>query len=737
MDLNHNTLIIGNWDENTTYIASGAISGNGNLSLRGNAPDPIRIQGSTGNTYTGTTVLEWGAVSLEKTSGNALCGSITVNGGGLVWTADNQIDDASDVTLKVREGGTYLNLAGHNDTIHDLYLSTVSTVNTGAGGVLKVNRLFINGVEQTPGVAYGAGTGFVVESGYIDVGNSGPPVITTPPAAPGTPVPTDGLATVFPPKLTKLDWDSCALAASYDVYCWLSTEDKPTTPTANVALSEYTLSGQLPWLSTYKWQVVAKNTMGDTAGPVWTFTTGDLCDISNANIPANPNRPDDGVEIDEYLGTANTARLVGTTQTFWTSGFTKSVNLNGNTFYIDSGNNENRAANGAIFGNGVIIFRNTGGLPGRVVGGATGNTYTGPTTVSGIVTLNKTAGDALCSGPITLNLDWSLLVWAASDQIHNTSNLTLTTAGAKLNLAGFSDTIASLTLATGTSVETGTGGVLTTSALTVNGALMDPGAYTASNSTFVLGTGSVMVGAPQLIAEAGVSQTVNPGSPSVTLGGSPSATGGIGPYVSYSWSPTTGLDDATLANPTASPKVTTTYTLSVTDSTLPTPVIATDTVTVTADFPFNTWAALMGLTAGNNGPNDDPDADGVPNYMEFAFNGNPKSAAANGMIHALTETSADHNYQKVLVLTIAVRTGGTNLDWADNIATIDGITYTIEGGTTLGDFSPGDGKIFTCAAPITTGLSADPGTGYEWRSFILNSSEGLGTKGFLRAMVEQ
>lgn len=48
------------------------------------------------------------------------------------------------------------------------------------------------------------------------------------------------------------------------------------------------------------------------------------------------------------------------------------------------------------------------------------------------------------------------------------------------------------------------------------------------------------------------------------IGGSPSASGGVGPYT-YSWSPTTGLNDPTSPNPVAGPLATTTYTLTVTD----------------------------------------------------------------------------------------------------------------------------------------------------------------------------
>ncbi len=51
----------------------------------------------------------------------------------------------------------------------------------------------------------------------------------------------------------------------------------------------------------------------------------------------------------------------------------------------------------------------------------------------------------------------------------------------------------------------------------------------------------------------------------VVIGGTPAATGGVGPYT-YSWMPVSGLSDPTAANPTASPTVTTAYTLTVTDA---------------------------------------------------------------------------------------------------------------------------------------------------------------------------
>ena len=87
-----------------------------------------------------------------------------------------------------------------------------------------------------------------------------------------------------------------------------------------------------------------------------------------------------------------------------------------------------------------------------------------------------------------------------------------------------------------------------------------------------------------LAANAGPDKGVSAGVPTTQIGGSPTANGGTDPYT-YLWSPTTGLDDPTLANPTASPGTTTTYTVTVTDSASPTPATATDSVLVSFTAP--------------------------------------------------------------------------------------------------------------------------------------------------------
>ena len=81
---------------------------------------------------------------------------------------------------------------------------------------------------------------------------------------------------------------------------------------------------------------------------------------------------------------------------------------------------------------------------------------------------------------------------------------------------------------------------------------------------------------PPVVASAGPDQAIALGG-SVGIGGSPSASSGVPPYT-YSWNHAASLNDATIANPTASPTTTTVYTLTVTDSI---GQQATDSATVT------------------------------------------------------------------------------------------------------------------------------------------------------------
>lgn len=148
---------------------------------------------------------------------------------------------------------------------------------------------------------------------------------------------------------------------------------------------------------------------------------------------------------------------------------------------------------------------------------------------------------------------------------------------------------------------------------------------------------------------------------------------------------------------------------------------------------YDSWTE--GKLTGNDAlPGADPDRDGTTNLIEFALNGNPGSASSNGQMASLIQNSSAPGTDE-LTLVIAVRDGAT---FTNGSATVDGITYTVEGSTDLaftGAAVSSTGPSDT--APAATGLPSLAGTAWEYHTFKLDSSEGLAGKGFLRLKVTQ
>jgi hypothetical protein len=89
---------------------------------------------------------------------------------------------------------------------------------------------------------------------------------------------------------TLLNWDKCRYATSYDLFLWESDEDIPEEATAvDLKSPFYDPTSGLEYGTTYYWQVTAKNVMGETESPVWSFTTesiikGDLYSDREVNL---------------------------------------------------------------------------------------------------------------------------------------------------------------------------------------------------------------------------------------------------------------------------------------------------------------------------------------------------------------------------------------------------------------------------------------------------------------------
>lgn len=153
--------------------------------------------------------------------------------------------------------------------------------------------------------------------------------------------------------------------------------------------------------------------------------------------------------------------------------------------------------------------------------------------------------------------------------------------------------------------------------------------------------------------------------------------------------------------------------------------------------PFETWISTTypELTGEEAKEGADPDDDGIPNLLEFALMGDPTDSSDAGLTAALVQ-DASAPAGNELTLVIATRTGAAFAGGAT--ASVDGITYTVEGSLDLS--FPGSAVSSTgpsATAPAATGLPDLTGSGWEYHTFKLDASEGLGGKGFLRVKVTQ
>ncbi|MES2475668.1 MAG: autotransporter-associated beta strand repeat-containing protein [Verrucomicrobiota bacterium] len=131
----------------------------------------------------------------------------------------------------------------------------------------------------------------------------------------------------------------------------------------------------------------------------------------------------------------------------------------------------------------------------------------------------------------------------------------------------------------------------------------------------------------------------------------------------------------------------------------------------------------------------DPDHDGMNNLQEFAFDGDPTSAATSGKVRSRIETVGA---EQALVITLPVRVGTGDLFIGSpfKTATRDEVIYTIQGSNTLGVFDQGVTEI----AESSVGMPPLSGAEWVYKTFRLDGAIGgvtpRGPRGFLRAVTQ-
>ena len=170
----------------------------------------------------------------------------------------------------------------------------------------------------------------------------------------------------------------------------------------------------------------------------------------------------------------------------------------------------------------------------------------------------------------------------------------------------------------------------------------------------------------------------------------------------------------------------------------PSPVIGTPfitgsgtlTVTTTSivEDPFADWMEINypSLTAPHNDASADPDHDGLTNFEEFAFAGDPTDPGSQGLRNFAIETVGITRH---LTLTTAVRTGAV-FDGAGPLTeSVDGIDYTIRGSADLTNYTLG---LIEVSPAIVTGFSLPAPAGFEYRTFRLSDPVDSHPKAFLQ-----
>jgi pimeloyl-ACP methyl ester carboxylesterase len=120
----------------------------------------------------------------------------------------------------------------------------------------------------------------------------------SPPNLPGNPSP-ENHATGIPidAELTWIGGDPDAGdSVTYDVY--FDTTDATTLVASGQSSTTYSPSGILNCSTTYYWKVVAEDNHGaTTSGPLWDFTTGDVCEVDISVVLQGGSRPPEAWEV--------------------------------------------------------------------------------------------------------------------------------------------------------------------------------------------------------------------------------------------------------------------------------------------------------------------------------------------------------------------------------------------------------------------------------------------------------
>jgi autotransporter-associated beta strand protein len=244
------------------------------------------------------------------------------------------------------------------------------------------------------------------------------------------------------------------------------------------------------------------NANGAFGNAITAIAVGNDTGSANATLDIGVDGVTIGRAVQVVAGSSGTKTL-GTSLSSGTATYSGAVDL-ATSATLTAGGTANAVFSGQISGAGGITKSGNGTV---TLSGGVGNTFTGASTVSaGTLLLNKTSGNALATN-VTVNSGGTLLL-GAGNQI---AAATVTLGGGIFDLGGFTDTIDTLQLNSGTL----TNGTLT--ATTYNLA----GGTAAGN----LGTGTINASANTALNGTAAATAINITGGTMTLGSAGRLTG--------------------------------------------------------------------------------------------------------------------------------------------------------------------------------------------------------------------